>query len=69
MKNYIIASLIMFFVCLIIRNIVRKPYFSMALQVAIGGIVYLTSLIILEDKFVFEIIDRIRKKVKIKGST
>ena len=69
MKNYIIASLIMFIVCLIIRNIVRKPYFSMALQVVIGGIVYLTSLIILEDKFVFEIIDRIRKKVKIKGST
>ena len=68
-KNYLFASLIMFVVCLVIRSIVRKPYFSMALQVAIGGIVYLAILIILEDKFVFEIIDRIRKKVKIKGST
>ena len=67
-KNYLFASLIMFVVCLVIRSIVRKPYFSMALQVAIGGIVYLAILIILEDKFVFEIIDRFRKKVKIKGS-
>lgn len=67
-RNYLMASLIMFVICLIIRSIVRKPYFSMALQVIIGGIVYLTILIILEDKFVFEIIDRIRKKVKIKGS-
>lgn len=68
-RNYLLASGIMFVVCLVIKSIVRKPYFSMALQVAIGGIVYLTILIILEDKFVFEIIDRIRKKVKIKGST
>ena len=68
-RNYLFASGIMFVVCLVIKSIVRKPYFSMALQVAIGGIVYLTILIILEDKFVFEIIDRIRKKVKIKGST
>lgn len=63
-RNYLFASLIMFVVCLVIRSIVRKPYFSMALQVAIGGIVYLAILIILEDKFVFEIIDRIRKKLK-----
>ena len=50
-RNYIIASLIMFVVCLIIQNIVRKPYLSMALQCGIGGIVYITSLIVLEDKF------------------
>ena len=63
-RNYLFASLIMFVICLVIRSIVRKPYFSMALQVAIGGIIYLAILIILEDKFVFEIIDRIRKKFK-----
>ena len=67
-KNYIIASLIMFVVCLIIQNIVRKPYLSMALQFGIGGIVYITSLIVLEDKFVYEIIDRLKIKIKIKGS-
>ena len=67
-RNYLLASGIMFVVCLVIKSIVRKPYFSMALQVAIGGIIYLTILIILEDKFVFEIIDRIRKKIKIKGN-
>lgn len=68
MKNYLMASLIMFVICMVIRNIVRKPYLSMALQVSIGGVVYLTSLILLEDKFVYEIIDRIKIKVKIKGS-
>ncbi len=68
-RNYLFSSLIMFVVCLVIKSIVRKPYFCMALQVALGGIVYLTILIILEDKFMFDIIDRIRKKVKIKGST
>lgn len=68
MKNYLMASLIMFVICMVIRNIVRKPYLSMALQVSIGGVVYLTSLILLEDKFVYEIIDRLKIKVKIKGS-
>lgn len=68
MKNYLMASLIMFVICMVIRNIVRKPYLSMALQISIGGVVYLTSLILLEDKFVYEILDRIKIKVKIKGS-
>ena len=68
-KNYVVASLIMFIVCLIIQNIVRKPYLSMGLQVSIGCIVYITSLIVLEDKFLYEIFDRIKVKVKIKGST
>ena len=61
-KNYIFASLIMFVVCLVIGSIVRKPYFSMALQVSIGAIVYLAILIILEDKFVYESINRVKKK-------
>ena len=69
MKKYIIASLIMFIICMLISNIVRKPYFSMALQCSIGCIVYVTILIILEDKFIFEILDRIKAKFKIKGST
>ena len=68
-KNYLMASLIMFVICLVIRSIVRKPYFSMALQVIIGMISYLTILLVLEDKFIYDIIDRIRKKVKIRGST
>ena len=63
-KNYLFSSIIMFIVCLVIKSIVRKPYFSMALQVAIGGIVYLAILIIIEDQFVFDIIERIRKKLK-----
>lgn len=69
-RNYVIASLIMFIVCLIIQNIVRKPYLSMTLQFVFGGIVYITSLIVLEDKFVYEIIDRLKIKIKIriKGS-
>ena len=68
MKNYIIASSIMFIVCLVIKSIVRKPYLSIGLQCFIGGIVYLTSLIILDDKFIFEIIDRLKIKIKNKGS-
>ena len=66
-KNYVIASLIMLIVCLIIQNIVRKPYLSMALQCGIGAVVYITSLIVLEDKFIYEVIDRLKIKVKIKG--
>ena len=64
-KNYIISSSIMFVICLVIRSIVRKPYFSMALQVFIGAVVYLTILLVLEDQFIYEIINRIKKRFKI----
>ena len=67
-KNYLFSSIIMFIVCLVIKSIVRKPYFSMALQCSLGCIIYLVILILLEDKFLFEILDRIKVKVKIKGS-
>ena len=67
-KNYLFSSIIMFIVCLVIKSIVRKPYFSMVLQCSLGCIIYLVILILLEDKFLFEILDRIKVKVKIKGS-
>ena len=67
-RNYLFSSIIMFIVCLVIKSIVRKPYFSMALQCSLGSIIYVVILILLEDKFLFEIIDRIKVKVKIKGS-
>ena len=67
-RNYLFSSIIMFIVCLVIKSIVRKPYFSMALQCSLGCIIYFVILILLEDKFLFDIINRIKVKVKIKGS-
>lgn len=67
-RNYLLSSLLMFIVCLVIKSVVRKPYFSMALQCSLGCIIYFVILILLEDKFLFDIINRIKVKVKIKGS-
>ncbi len=63
-KNYLIASVIMFIICLFIGKYIKNNLVSIIMQVIIGGLTYGTFLIILKDDFIFEMINRIRNKIR-----
>lgn len=61
-RNYIISSIVMFIVCIIIREKVTNNLVSIVAQLIIGIITYGISLIILKDAFVYDVIKRMKKK-------
>lgn len=62
-QNYIIASIIMFIVCLIVRQVINNNFISVVTQVAVGGLTYGLCLLILKDEFVYEMLNRLKQKV------
>ena len=62
-QNYIIASIIMFIVCLIVRQFINNNFISVVTQVAVGGLTYGLCLLILKDEFVYEMLNRLKQKV------
>ena len=58
-KNYLISSIIMFFVCIIIDNFISNNLICVIIQVLIGIVVYFSILFILKDKFIYEMKRRI----------
>ena len=63
-ENYLLASLLMFFVCVIIGRLILDNKISTIVQVIVGAITYASVLLILKDKFVFEFIGRAKNKIK-----
>lgn len=61
-KNYLISSIIMFIVCLLIGKYIKNNLISVIVQVIGGGLTYGMLLLILKDKFVFEMINQIKNK-------
>lgn len=62
-KKYIVASIIMFIVCLVVRQVINNNLISVAVQVIIGGLTYALCLLILKDEFVYEMLNRLKEKV------
>lgn len=62
-KKYIVASIIMFIVCLVVRQVINNNLISVAVQVIIGGLTYALCLLILKDEFVYEMLNRLKGKV------
>ena len=60
--KYLFASICMFIICKILGANITNRYLSVALQVLIGSIVYFTTLLMLKDNFLFEIINNIKEK-------
>ena len=56
----------MFGMCIIIGSFISNKLISIITQVVIGSITYGIVLIILRDKFVSEIIYKVREKLKIR---
>lgn len=61
-RNYLLASVIMFVVCIAIKRLIESNVISIFIQVVVGGITYITILLILKDKFVFELLNRVKAK-------
>lgn len=55
----------MFAGCLIIGKFLSANIISLLIQVGVGILIYGISLIILKDKFVYDVLDKIKVKLKI----
>ena len=64
-KNYVFSSIIMFLVCIIVSKVINNNFISLFVQIIAGVIVYYAMLILLKDKFVHEITNKIVKKLKL----
>lgn len=64
--NYLVASLIMFIICLFIGKIINNNLVSLMLQMIIGTCVYSGVLLILKDSMVIELLNRVKKLVHLK---
>ena len=64
-KNYVVSSIIMFVVCIIVGKIIQNSILSVGSQVVIGILTYMVCLAVIKDKFILEIINKIRKKESI----
>ncbi len=53
-ENYLLASLLMFFICVIIGRLIHDNKISTIVQVGVGALTYAVVLLILKDKFIFE---------------
>ena len=60
-KNYLISSIVMFVMCFIIGKFINNDLISTAIQIIVGIITYIICLLILKDKFIFELFKKIRK--------
>lgn len=63
-KNYLIASIIMYFTCLPLNGLIHNSIYLLLSKVILGTIIYGVTLIILKDDIVKEIIEKIRGKMK-----
>lgn len=63
-KNYLISSIVMFIVCLCIGSFINNNLISTIVQVTIGGLTYGICLLILKDSFIFEVLDRMKNKIR-----
>ena len=60
--NYIIASVVMFIICVAIGFKISSDLILIIVQVIVGILTYGICLLILKDDFVFEILDKIKNK-------
>lgn len=64
--NYLIASLLMFVVCVIIGKNISNNFISLIIQVIVGGSIYGVILLILKDKLIIELLNRMKKVFHLK---
>ena len=55
--------MIMFVVCMLIKNINAGKFATLIIQVITGGITYGICMLVLKDEFVYDIIEKAKNKV------
>ena len=63
-KNYCIASIIMFISCYLLNFIKMSNTINILLKVIVGGAVYILCLLVLKDKFLLELINKVLNKFR-----
>jgi len=63
-KKYLIGSSVMLVVCLLLGIAIKNVIASVAVKVIVGAITYFIMLIILGDKYVYEVRDMVMAKLK-----
>ena len=61
-KNYLIASLIMFVECFILEKFINNNLRLLIIQTILGASTYFIILLVLKDKFIYEVIKKLRIK-------
>lgn len=60
--NYLISSFIMFLICVTVDKFISNDVYSVIIQICIGVFVYGVCLLILKDKLVLEILNKVKRK-------
>jgi len=60
--KYLLASLIMGVTCILIFVLMKASIKTMIVQIIVGASVYAISLIVLKDRFVFELLNKFKRK-------
>lgn len=63
-KSYLFAGLIMFLCCYVVNLLSLSNVVDVIIKVLIGGITYILVLLMLKDKFLYEIINKILTKIR-----
>lgn len=63
-KKYLIASIIMLLVCIVVGKIISNKLLCVITQVIIGTITYLVILLVIKDKFLYEILEKAKNMIK-----
>ena len=63
-KKYFIASSVMLVLCLLVGLLIRNSIISVIVKMLVGGITYFLMLIILQDRYIYEIRDMVIHKIK-----
>ena len=57
-KNYVFAGLVMFAICMLIDQVVLSNFVGIVLQVCAGILVYFGILLIIKDKYLYELLNQ-----------
>lgn len=61
-RNYLLSSILMFFICYIVKLIIKPDLISIIAQVIAGGIVYIGMLLLIKDENIYLVINKIKSK-------
>ena len=61
--RYLVASLVMFVGCLLVKMIIHIPVISIIIQIIVGISIYMGMLILFRDKFLNTIIGKVKEKL------
>ena len=63
-KNYLICSIVMFFICMMISLAVANNLYEIVIQVGVGILVYIGGLILLKDQVIIEMKNKTCAKIR-----